>query len=289
MKRLIFLLIPIVLMTIIVFGVIQLFILQDKNNGAIQVTSHPTSKVYIDGKYLGNTPLCRCEGKNMIHNGEYNLRLVPIDSNLQEFQERVSINKGVLTVVDETFGKGASSEGSTISLLQLSDKQAIELLVVSFPDKAQVFIDENLQGNTPLHVTDTTDSDHTIRLKREGYKDKNVRIRTPVGYKLTATIYLGLPSEENTGIVPAPTALAQPSATPSATLSPANKSGKVVILQTPNGFLRVRQEPSLTASEIARVSTGLTFDLLDETTGWYKIRLESGLIGWISADYTKKQ
>lgn len=292
MKRLILFLIPIVLVFIIVFGILRVFILPDTGKGALQVTSQPLSKVYLNNAYIGNTPLCKCEATTMLRNGDYTIKLVPLEQGLPEFQQKIAITKGVLTVVDRKFGKGATSEGSIISLTPLSDKKAVELLVVSIPDKSDVYIDTNNSGTTPLSLQDLTDSDHTIRLKRDGYKDKNVRIRTPVGYKLTATIYLGIKDGSTPVTTVTPTAVTTPgiSGTGTPTPSPTTKAtGKVIILETPNGFLRVRQQPSTTAAEITRVNTGQSFTLVEERTGWFKIALSNGTEGWVSTQYAQKQ
>jgi hypothetical protein len=292
MKRLILFLIPIVLVFIIVFGVIKIFILGDIGKGALQVTSHPLSKVYLNDKYIGNTPLCQCEASTMLRSGDYTIRVVPLEESLSEFQEKITITKGVLTVIDRKFGKGATSEGSIISLTPLEDKGASQLLVVSFPDKSDVYVDENQNNKTPVLVKNLTDSDHTLLLKHPGYKEKTVRIRTPVGYKLVASVYMALKDETNT-----PNTSPTPSASPSAatkqngtpTPSPTIKaSGKITILQTPNGFLRVRQAASINAAEIGRVSTGETYSILEENAGWYKIKLIDGTIGWISGQYASK-
>jgi hypothetical protein len=288
MKRLVLLLIPILLMIITIGGILKIFVFQDTGKGALQVTAQPISKVYLDGTYIGNTPLCKCEATTMIRGGEYTIKLVPLDTGMNEFQEKITITKGVLTVVDRKFAKGTGSEGSIISLTPLSNKKATELLVISFPSNAEVLVDSNTTGNSPISLKNLTISDHTLKVKKDGYKDKNVRIRTPAGYKLTTTVYLGL------GEGTAPTPTVQPQATPSAAVSgtptPTAKTvGRVTILQTPNGFLRVRQQPSLTALEITRVNTGESFTLTGEQTGWYKIKLQDGTEGWISAQFANKQ
>ena len=63
---------------------------------------------------------------------------------------------------------------------------------------------------------------------------------------------------------------------------------QVVISATPVGFLRVRSEPNLGGSEVGRVNPGDVFELLEESEGWYKIKLEDGE-GWISGQYAQKQ
>jgi hypothetical protein len=286
MKRFILIFIPVLLIIIIVYGLIQLIFFQNTGKGALQVTSLPFSKVYIDNKFIGNTPLCRCEQGTTIDNGEYTLRLVPLSGKFTEFQTKITIRKSLLTVVDRKFGKGASSEGTIITLQQLNDSKASELLVVSLPDKADVSLDANKVGTTPLHLTRLTNSDHSLSLKKSGYKNKNILIHTSEGLKLVAVIYLGIQdiSETSTATTEAKTTSSNlPPISPTLVLNT-----KIIILSTPNGFLRVRNEPSLNASETDRVFTNESYNLLDESQGWYKIQLKNGNIGWVSALYSKK-
>ena len=56
------------------------------------------------------------------------------------------------------------------------------------------------------------------------------------------------------------------------------------------GFLRVRSGAGRSNSEVAQVKVGETFDILEESNGWYKIEYEPGKEGWISgsSQYTEK-
>src|SRR6266550_5833066 len=110
---------------------IQYYLNIRSEKGALQVTSSPTSKVYLNDAFLGQTPLCKCQASDMVVPGDYTVRLVPQDSSLQEFQEKITVSQGVLTVVDRKFGKNGQSEGSIITLTPLDDKSKAQLLVVS--------------------------------------------------------------------------------------------------------------------------------------------------------------
>lgn len=289
MKKLIFIIIPSIILALIVFLSFQFYVNRVSAKGALQVTASPSSKVYLDGKPIGQTPLCKCEANDMLPSGDYTLRLVPDDAKFDPFEEKITISNSVLTVVDRKFGRGGGSEGSIISLTPLKDKNAIELMIVSFPDQAEVLVDNVSSGNSPLLLkSNITESDHTLRLKKPGYKEKSVRIRTPKGYRLTATVYLSIDDQAVNGGTPS--AQPKPSGTITPSVSPTpKKTQKVVILQTPNGFLRVRASASLSAAEVTRVDSGATFDLVDESTGWYKIKLSDGTEGWISSQFAEKQ
>ena len=64
---------------------------------------------------------------------------------------------------------------------------------------------------------------------------------------------------------------------------------RVQILSTPTGFLRVRQDSSVAGLEIAQVKPGESYELIDEKTGWFEIKLTDGKLGWISSSYAKKE
>ncbi len=278
MKKFLFLLIPLIL-AVVVFSVITIILNRSSGKGALQVTSTPASKVYLNDKLIGTTPLCRCELPDMLESGNYTAKLIPTEGDFKPFEEKISINKSTLTVVDRTFDNSASSQGSVISLSPLTGKKEIEILVISFPDKGNVFLDNNLVGSSPLLLKNVTESDHDLKISRDGYKSKSVRIRTALGYKLTSLVYLGI--KELTISSQSAQNVASSSAVPTVK--------KAVILNTPTGFLRVRDDFSLAGAEIGRVSPGETFDIIDEKNGWFKIKLKDGTQGWISADYATLQ
>lgn len=280
MKKAVLILIPSLIIALIAFFVLRYIFGAQSQRGALQVTSSPESRVYVNDKYLGQTPLCQCEAADMLQSGEYTIRLEPTDTNLPKFQEKISIAGGVLTVVDRKFGKDSLSEGSVISLTPLTDKSKAELLVVSFPQGSTVLLDNNAIGDTPILYKDPTESDHILKVKKDGYKEKSIRIRTPLGYKLTVAAYLSTSLEPEE---------AESEASPSAEITtPTPIAAKILILDTPTGFLRVRSTSSVGAAEVGRVNPGETYELLEEQTGWYKIKLPEAE-GWISTQYAQKQ
>jgi hypothetical protein len=294
MKRLVLLIIPALLLAVGMFFLFQSITNARMQKGALQVTATPTSKVYLNDHYLGQTPLCECDSGSMITQGDYTIRVVPLDTSLSEFQDRITISEGVLTVVDRKFGKDSLSEGSIISLSPLPDKNDSQLLVVSFPEGAAVSLDDTDLGNTPLVNKKPTESDHIVRVSKNGYNDKTVRIRTPLGYKLTISVYLSTlltgPTPTPQAITPSPSATTTPSPSLAMTVTPIPKVGaSALILDTPTGFLRVRDNPSLDGSEIAEVKPGQKFPLLNEQDGWYEIQLTDGTTGWISTQYAEKK
>lgn len=267
------------LAAVVVFAVLVIVINQKTGKGALQVTSKPASDVYLNGNLLGSTPLCKCDQKDMIGIGEYNLRIVPKDKTLPPYEEKIEITNSTLTVVDKTFG--LESSGSIITLTPIKDKNDAQLMVISSPDKSDISLDENPQGQTPTLLKNLTESDHEIQIKKEGYLDKLLRVRTTKGFLLKAIVYLA-PNPSSSGS-------SLPNFDPTPTPLPAKTASKVLILDTPTGFLRVRSSSSTSTSEVGRVTPGETYDLLEEDDGWYKIKLENGVEGWITAQYAEKK
>ena len=284
MKRILYLISPI-LIAVVVFLLITFIVNRKPQMGALQVTSSPVSDVYLNGKLIGQTPLCKCDLPNLIQTGDYTLKLVPKTGNFQPFEQKVTVSPKIITVVDRTFAPSGLDQASILTFEPLSDSKDSQISVVTFPSKAQVFLDNNVSGLSPLLLQSVTASDHELKVTKDGYKDKIVKISTKVGYKLDAVIYMGVNSE------------AQPSGTPSAKTTPtptkgATQSGslkqQITILETPTGFLRVRQDPSVGSAQVGQVNPGEKYNLLNEQTGWYQIKLKDGTVGWVSSQYASK-
>ncbi len=275
MKKIALLVGPVSL-AIIIFAGFLFFSGKSSGKGALQVTANPKSNVFLDGKLIGQTPFSKSDPQDMLPVGVHKIKITPLEGNYLSFEDEISINQSVLTVVDRTFGKSADSEGSIITLTPISDKNKLELLILSIPDKAHVLLDNSKVGDTPLLLKNITQSDHEIILSKDLYKDKTIRIHSVNGYKLTAKVFMAIEDSQLT-----PTPIASPSATP--------KVQKIRILSTPTGFLRVRSEASVNGEEIGRVVPGDQLELIEETVGWMHIRLQSGKDGFISSQYVVKE
>ena len=276
MKKIIFFVIPLLASAAFFLGLLFFFD-RDSRKGALQVTSDPKSKVFLNNKLIGDTPFCACEVSQMIGAGEYSFKIVPDDSSLKPFEEKISINKSALTVVDRSFSKEGDF-GSVVTLLPLSSKKDIEILVESIPSKGNVFLDNSPVGTTTLLLKNVGEGDHDIRLTKDGFKEKLVKIKTTLGYRVFAKLFLGTSDLLNNSV----------SQSESASSSAKVNAEKVLILDTPTGFLRVRESNSVSSLEIGKVSPGETYELLDEQENWLEIQFNDRK-GWISSQYAKKK
>lgn len=89
-----------------------------------------------------------------------------------------------------------------------------------------------------------------------------------------------------------------PEQPPGAVISP--ESEKVLILDTPTGWLNVRSGPGKNYPIITKVYPGKSYPLLQEEEKWYKIQLDSGGVdntqpvnnkdeGWVASQYATKE
>src|SRR5579864_2837119 len=133
MRKILLVVIP-MLLAIAVFSIIVYFANKaTSGKGALQVTSIPQANVFLNGKLLGKTPLCRCEQQTMLSIGNYSIRLVPINQSILPYEDNITINPSVLTVVDRAFGDIGKSTGWIISLSLNKNTTTAKLYVESIP------------------------------------------------------------------------------------------------------------------------------------------------------------
>ncbi|MBP7832797.1 MAG: PEGA domain-containing protein [Candidatus Levybacteria bacterium] len=249
-----------------------------RGKGALQITSSVPAKVMLNGKNIGITPICKCDQNDRIDAGNYTLQLIP-EGNIEPYTTKLKVSRGVLTAVDRTFLPGSYASSYILTLEKIS-KNTPELFVSSLPAGALVSVDGNETGTTPNLITQISASEHEIELQKGGFGKKTIRIKTVNGYKLMIEAVLG--TQPQAGEV-----LPGSEGTPTAT--PTVSQQLVVILATPTGFLRVRQEASTASTEIGRVLPGDELLLLEEANDWFKIQLKDGQEGWISTSFAQKK
>lgn len=260
------------------------------SQGALQITTNVKSDVYLNNKHAGTTPYCKCTQNDTVDTGDYDLKIEPVDKSFPAFQTKIKVEKGVLTAVERTFLPNSLSSAYTLTL-EKSNKSEPQLSVLSLPDGAMVTLDGLPAGATPYEVKSISASEHEIEIQKTGFAKKTLRVRTVNGYRLIVSAILGSEGNDSDLVLPtvAPTSLTPtPEKSSTTSLKSSNKKN-VVILQTPNGFLRVRQGPSTATSEIGRVKPGETYEVLEEQSGWYKISIDDETEGWVSGSYAQKQ
>ncbi len=244
----------------------------NKQESAVKLVSFPPAQVYINGTDAGTTPY---ENDNLPA-GLTTFKLVPDDGS-QIWQRELDLTPNAQTIVNWNFDlEKAQQFGSILYLEKISYRDRADLVVSCQPKSCSITINGQLRGQAPVNIEDIEAGEHTITVSQPGYQSQEVTARTVSGYRLMVEMELAT-REGDEEIIEEP-----------APAPPRPEQPKVIILQTPTGWLRVRDGPSTGGEEVARVDPDQEFVLLDEQSGWYKIEYEEGEEGWISAQYAEK-
>jgi len=276
-KVVIFLFLALVIFGAVFVGGRLIFKRQKEGIAGLKITSVPQATIFLDSRHLGRTPY-----EDKLPVGEYILKLVPetAATTAASWQGKVKLSSGVLTYVNRELGPtDLVSTGEILSLEKIEGKTT-EIAVLSSPEGAIVKLDDEQKGATPLSLRNIPPGDHEILISSPGFLSRKVQVRTTTGFKLTADFSLAISGED---VV----------ATQGGTVTPAPGKEEVSrpyvqIKETPTGWLRIRIEPSTSATEAAKVKPGEKYPFLEEKSGWYKIQYEEGKEGWISGKYAEK-
>lgn len=284
-KKIIILVILIAVILGIFFGVRYFLNTRQKEGKAgLKVDANPPASVFIDSRFLGRTPY-----EDRLEAGEFTLKLIPESSSTSaaSWQGKVTLQPNILTYVNRELGTSdLNSSGEIISLERLDGKDT-EVSVVTNPDGANVKIDGEDKGTAPVLLRNVEPGEHEIIVSLAGFLSRSVKVKASAGFKLSAIIQLGIleGSQQNEET----TQKEEESEKKDQEKDSTDNIEKpyVEILDTPTGWLRVRGEPSTTASETGKVNPKEKYPLLEEKSGWYKIKID-GSEGWISGRYAEK-
>lgn len=233
-----------------------------KQISGLSVLSQPQdATVFLDGKEVGKTPYDQKD----LEVREYGIK---IEKGSSTWQGKVRLTAGTITVVNrELASDSASSAGETLTL-----DRGKGLTVISNPSEADVEIDGKPSGKTPITIN-IDKGEHTLLISHANYLKRSVRVNFPADLNMTVSVDLGL-SEADLSAITAPVITQTP---------------QVLVKSTPTGFLRVRDKASLNGKEIAQVKPGDKLILLEEQSGWDRVRLPDNTEGYVSSAYVEKQ
>src|SRR3989339_368903 len=261
------------------------FILLDTQNttGKLKIVSYPASSVFINNVAIGKVPF---EDKHKV--GEFLLKLIPEENATQtaSWQRKIKVYKNALTYVNVELGSTDLTTAGDIMDVTKMDKvlngDKGEVSVETEPSGAIIYLDNDEKGVAPVILTDVLKGDHELSVFMPGFFRRTQKINVVPGYRINAYVKLAIdPNQSPSFKVEDIKKDASPSATPS---SPSGGQ-KVVVRGTPEGFLNVREDATVTASKAAEVKEGDIFEVLEEKSSWYKIEYETGKQGWISSEY----
>lgn len=230
----------------------------------LNIEATPKGNVSVNGREMGMTPVSlddlspgfgRIEIKTTINGKEV------------EWQGNVPLNEGMITVVNRELSENAATaSGEVISL-----ERGKGALVMSNPGEAIVAVDGVEKGKTPVELEIGAGA-HVFTIVKGSYLPRSIKANVLSDRKLVLSVDLSLDQADLTKIE----------------TKPLMESRMVEVLSTPTNFLRIRKLPNTVSSEIGRVKIGEKLFLLEEVGGWYKIRTNDSIEGYISSSYAKK-
>ena len=151
----------------------------DSSTGILNVNSTPSrASVYIDGEYIGNTPL----NNHVLEKGNHSLQL-----NLaghEDFNGSVSVIAGQNIERDFTLTATTVSTPDPLSPppISLAVKPTTGTLnIISDPSGTSVYIAGEYKGKTPLDNIEVSVGNHEVRLEQEGYEEEKQLISVSSG------------------------------------------------------------------------------------------------------------
>ncbi len=308
MKKKLALLAVMVLLFVIFIAVKFLVLDKQSTDGILKVLSSPSASVFLNNNAIGKTPY-----EDKVKEGEYMLKLIPEGTATEtaSWQGKMQIQRNTLSFVDRELGTSdLTSSGVIFTVTKMptnpkSPDQG-EISVESEPDGAIISLDNDEKGIAPLILSDIPHGDHEISVNSPGFFRRSQKVNVEPGFRINAQFKLAQdPAFKKVEELSPQEATASSKSTRSVTPTPINKSGKlsptpttsktvtsglmIEVSETSTGWLRVRSEPTVNASESAKVLPGDSFKVLEEQSGWYKINYKDNLTGWISAQYAKKK
>lgn len=237
-------------------------LLGTKQRSGLSVLSKPEGvTVFLDGVEAGKTPF---EDKNL----EVREYTVKLDKDGSIWQGKMKLSNGTVSVVNRDLTKDTPSQSGEVLTLEKGQG----LTVISNPSESEVEIDGKVLGKTPVTLN-VEAGEHTILVSHPNYFKRSIRANLPTGFNLTISVDLGISEADLTAVV-----------TPTIKITE-----EVEVLDTPTGFLRVRDKASLNGKELTRVKPGDSLILLEELGDWVRVRLSDNTEGYVSSTYVEKK
>lgn len=285
----------ILVLLFVVFVAVRFFIFDKQNEyGRMKIISSPTTSIFINSTFIGKAPF---EDKYKV--GEYLLKLIPetTATDTASWNGKIIIYKNSLTYVNRELGSSdIASAGEIFTTTKMTKKpsnsESGEIYVETEPQGAIVTLDSDEKGVAPALMENVLRGDHELSVFMPGFFRRTQKINVDPGYRVNAAFKLAI--DQSSSFIKESD---DKTKTASISGSVSNKT-YVKIRDNPQGWLRVREDGSIDATESARVKPGEKYEFLDEKTGWFKIKFndnKNGLIsgefteGWVSSEYSSKE
>lgn len=142
-----------------------------------------SAKVYLDGKFLGQSPLYR---KNL-RTGDHKIELKR-DNPARSWQGNLNLTTGTLSTVDIDFGPSPTFfSGETLHFR--TGSRGVSL--ITRPTDVEVVLNSKSQGKTPLFL-DLGTGVQVVVFNRAGYLSRELSLNVEPGYKLSVNVDLAI-------------------------------------------------------------------------------------------------
>ena len=291
-----FIVLGILFLLFVVFVLIRFFIFDNPGKtGRLKVLSSPTAGIFINNVANGKTPF-----ETRLKPGEYTIKLIPEGEDTQtvSWSGKVVVRENVLTYVSREMGTTeltSAGEILTITKIKNPPKGAVgQISIETEPSGAIVFLDNDEKGVSPLILDGVASGDHELRVYLPGFFQRSKRINVESGHVVNASFKFGLDKtyktleqelDEKNKEASKSAKVAEEESTDQDKITSPQKT--LTILDTPTGFLNVRDDSSTSGNKVTEVSPGEKYEYTDEKEGWYLIKLKDGDEGWVSGDYVE--
>ncbi len=272
---------------------------QKATPGNIQIVSVPETSVFINAQAVGRTPF-----NQPYPPGQYTVKLIPLSNDSTSetatvtWEGKVEVRSRQYTYIRRELANTEIESAGEVVTIRASDLPVAsgtgDIEIQTDPPGAVVSLDGEDVGVSPHVIRGAAAGAHEISLYLPKLKRRTIQLNVESGgYTTILKTNLGLDVDfdrkfelskllEASGSARLPDI---PKLSPTATPTPVPKT--ISILETPTGFLRVRDDGSLAGKEIAQVKPGESYPYLEEKGSWIKIKLTEGE-GWVSSEYAKK-
>jgi hypothetical protein len=158
------------------------FTRQQSTVGSIEVASTPGgSSVYFDGNFMGQTPVGSYLDLTSILAGYHTLLIQHTD--FQDYTQTIYVKGGEVVTVNAQLTPNAPSP---------TPDTTGQIIIVSTPAGAELFLDNIFRGITPVTLSDIPAGSHVVTVKQTGYTDASQTVTvtggqsTPVAISLAA-------------------------------------------------------------------------------------------------------
>jgi len=148
--------------------------------GSIEVASTPAgSSLYLDGNYAGQTPVGGYFDLTSVLQGTHTIVIRHTD--FQDYTQSVYVQGGNVVTVNAVLSPNAPSP--------VPDTTG-QIIVVSTPAGAELFLDNTFRGITPVTLSDIPAGSHVVMARQAGYTDASQTVTVTGGQSIPVALGL---------------------------------------------------------------------------------------------------